>query len=440
MADASPSQSAPAASPAFAPGWLGWSMWGLGALLYLLGFFQRVAPAVLTRELMSDFGLAAASLGHLSALYFYAYVALQIPMGLLADAWGPRRLLSLGALGAGAGSLLFAAAPSLFWAGLGRLMVGASVAVGWVALLKLALHWFAPSRYALASGLALMVGIAGALSAGVPLRLMTDALGWRPVMLVMGLITLAMAVAIWLWVRDDPSQRGFRSHAHPEVRGPARSGGIMRGLGEVFGQHNVRLLFAAPGGMVGPVFAFSGLWGVPFLQVAYGLSPTQSAGFCSLLMLAWAVGGPVLGGLSDRIRRRKPLYLGGALAASLGWGLVAYCPGLPLWLLAAALALIGFATGGMIIGFAFAKESVPPRLTGTASGVVNMGVMLGPTVLQPAIGLVLDALWDGGLQGGVRQYQMAAFQAGFGLIVLWSLVCSLLVALTRETYCAQTRE
>ncbi|MBI4799949.1 MAG: MFS transporter [Desulfarculus sp.] len=440
MADAPASRPSPAASPAFAPAWLGWSMWGLGALLYLLGFFQRVAPAVLTRELMSDFGLAAASLGHLSALYFYAYVALQIPMGLLADAWGPRRLLSLGALGAGAGSLLFAAAPGLFWAGLGRLTVGASVAVGWVALLKLALHWFPPSRYALASGLALMVGIAGALSAGVPLRLLTDALGWRPVMLVMGLIPLVMAVAIWLWVRDDPGQRGYRSHAHPEVRGPARSGGVWRGLGEVFGQHNIRLLFAAPGGMVGPVFAFSGLWGVPFLQVAYGLSPTLSAGLCSLLMLGWAAGGPVLGGLSDRLGRRKPLYLGGALAASLGWGLVAYCPGLPLWLLAAALALIGFATGGMIIGFAFAKESVPPRLAGTASGVVNMGVMLGPTILQPAIGLVLDALWDGGLQGGVRQYPLAAFQAGFSLIVLWSLLCSLLLALTRETHCAQTRE
>ena len=113
MKNTSVSKPAPLASLPLAPWWLGWSMWGLGALLYLLGFFQRVAPAVLTQELMSEFGLAATSLGQLSALYFYSYVALQIPVGILVDAWGPRRLLSLGALGAGMGSLLFAAAPGV---------------------------------------------------------------------------------------------------------------------------------------------------------------------------------------------------------------------------------------------------------------------------------------------------------------------------------------
>ncbi len=122
-----------------------WTVWGLGATLYLMGFYQRVAPAVMTSELMESFAIGAAGLGNLSGFYFYSYVAMQVPTGILADRWGPRRLLSLGALVAGAGSLIFAMAPSFAWAGVGRLLIGGSVAVAFVGMLKLAAHWFAPA-------------------------------------------------------------------------------------------------------------------------------------------------------------------------------------------------------------------------------------------------------------------------------------------------------
>ena len=114
------------------PAALAWSVWGLGAGLFLLGFFHRVAPAVLHRELSVDFGLNATSLGSLSALYFYSYVAMQIPTGLIADRVGPRRLLIGGIIISTLGAILFALAPSLFWAGLGRFLIGGSVAVGFV--------------------------------------------------------------------------------------------------------------------------------------------------------------------------------------------------------------------------------------------------------------------------------------------------------------------
>ena len=93
---------------------ISWMVWGLGALLYLIGFYQRVAPGVMTSELMVDFSLSAIALGNLSAFYFYSYVAMQVPTGLLADHWGPRRLLTLGATVAAIGTLIFAHAPELF--------------------------------------------------------------------------------------------------------------------------------------------------------------------------------------------------------------------------------------------------------------------------------------------------------------------------------------
>ncbi|MBU0463621.1 MAG: MFS transporter, partial [Proteobacteria bacterium] len=127
---------------------LAWFIWGLGALFYLAGFFQRVAPAVMTQELMQDFNISASGLGHLSGLYFYAYVAMQIPTGILADTMGPRKLLTAGCMVAGLGTLLFALSPGFFWAGLGRLLIGGSVAVAFVGLLKLSSSWFPKKIYA----------------------------------------------------------------------------------------------------------------------------------------------------------------------------------------------------------------------------------------------------------------------------------------------------
>ena len=114
------------------PLYLAWLIWSLGALLYLMGFFYRVAPAVITVELMQDFNISAAALGNLSAFYFYSYVAMQIPTGIMADTWGPRRLLAFGALIASFGTAMFALAPNLWWASAGRLLIGGSVAVAYV--------------------------------------------------------------------------------------------------------------------------------------------------------------------------------------------------------------------------------------------------------------------------------------------------------------------
>jgi sugar phosphate permease len=411
-------------------------MWGLCAVFYLVGFFQRVAPAVMTAELMSDFQVGAAGLGHLSAFYFYSYVAMQIPTGILSDRWGPRRLLSAGALVAAVGSLLFGLSSGMMWAGVGRLLVGGSVAVAFVGMLKMAAHWFPAQRYAMATGLALFSGVLGAVSAGIPLRWMVVHTGWRPVMIGAAVLSAGLALAIRIWVRDDPREKGFVSYA-PASHGsgnPARSG-LLAGLAAVFRYRNTWLLFLIPAGMVGCVLTFSGLWGVPFLTTHYNMSSVQAAGICSTLLVAWAVGGPVFGGLSDRLGRRKPLYVAGAFIAASGWTVLLYWPELSVSFITPLLILIGFATGTMVISFAFIKESVPPHLAGTAAGVINMGVMMGPMLLQPAIGWVLDRHWDGRMLGNARVYDLEAYQQAFLLMTGWVVLSFLLILFARETHC-----
>jgi nitrate/nitrite transporter NarK len=415
---------------------LAWFMWGLGAALYLIGFYQRVAPAVMTGELMQDFGISAAGLGNLSAFYFYSYVAMQTPTGILADRLGPRRLLTMGALIASLGGLIFGLAPTMMWAGLGRLLIGGSVAVAFVGTLKLASHWFAPRQFALATGIALFCGIIGAVFAGVPLRLLVTSVGWRPVMTVSALITLAVAAAIWLFVRDDPAEKGYLSYS-PESGGETAEFSILAGIKEIFRYRNTWLLCLIPGGVVGCILTFSGLWGVPFLVTHYGLTPARAAALNSAILIAWAIGGPLCGGLSDRMGLRKPLYVICNAILVIAWGIIIFIPGLPLPLLTGLVLLAGLASGGMIIGFAFIKESVPSNLGGTASGILNMGVMTGPMIMQPAVGWILDLKWQGAVIDGSKIYSFSAYRCGFALMLSWAVLSAVLILFTKETYCRQ---
>ncbi|MEE9598320.1 MAG: MFS transporter [Acidiferrobacterales bacterium] len=421
-------------SRTYPPSTLAWSVWGLAGILYLIGFYQRVAPAVMTDELTADFALDATTLGSLSAFYFYSYVIMQIPTGILADRLGPKNLLTLGALVTGLGTYVFATATIVLWAELGRLLIGGGVAVAFVCMLKLADHWLAPKHYALATGIALCFGIIGAVFAGVPLRIAIDAYGWREVMFFSATLPFGVAALIWCLVRNDPTERGYRSYGH--VRHAEDTPfKVMAGLKRIFQYRNTWILSLLPGSVVGSVLTFSGLWGVPFLTTHYGLSKTSAAAIATSVLVAWAVSGPILGAWSDRLGKRKPLY-----AISLGalvplWGVLLFVPNLPVPLLISLLLAIGLMSGCMIIGFAFAKESVPRALSGTVSGVVNMGVMLGPMLLQPGVGFVLDRYGATIGEGGSLRYSLTAYQAGFSLMLVWLLVGFALILFSRETHC-----
>lgn len=415
---------------------LAWLVWGVGALFYLMAFFQRVAPAVMTDALMREFQIGATALGNLSALYFYSYVAMQIPTGIIADRWGPRRLLSFGALVAGLGALLFALAPGMLLVGTGRFLIGGSVAVAFVGVLQLTNNWFPPRYYAMAAGMALFVGIIGAVCAGPPLRLLVDQYGWRATIMASSLATFAIAAAIWILVRDYPCEKGFCDWTPSGQTGaPAERLSVLAGLGKVLRYRNTLLLFLVPGGVVGPVLTFSGLWGVPFLTTHHDFSPAWASALTTTVLVAWAVGGPLFGWLSDHTGRRKPLYLGGCTLTLAGWSIAIFAENLPLPALIAVLVVTGFSSGCMIIGFAYAKESVPASLSGTGTGVINMGVMSGPMLLQPLVGWMLDLHWDGLLEDGVRLYGVDAYQAGFSLMVAWTALAMVLLCFTRETHC-----
>lgn len=430
MASQHPSDSTPRLPPVS----LAWLTWGLLASLYFVGYFQRVAPAVMVDELMRDFSIAATMLGNLSAIYFYTYAAMQIPSGLLADAVGPRRVATAAAGVAVVGTVLFAQADTLWMASLGRGLIGASVAVAFVACMKLAGHWFPANRFATVTGISLLIGNLGGVLAGVPLSEAVASVGWRTAMLASAGVTLVLAIVVWRWVRDDPSERGYASHAHPEALNNSAMS-PRRSLKLVVSERDTWLLFFAGGLIAAPVLTFAGLWGVPYLVQVHGLERSHAAVFTTTMLLGFAVGGPLLGALSDRVGRRKLPYLGAALVHALGWMLFLWIDDLSASALYLLFAVIGFSAGGLIIGFAFSREVNHPGAAGTVGGVVNMAVLGFAAIQQSAMGWILDRNWRGAVIEGARIYDAAAYHAAFLWLAISAVGAVVFVVLTRETYC-----
>ncbi len=415
------------------PLWLSWAMWGLVMGLYFIGFFQRMAPAVMAEDLMRDFKLGGALLGNLSAMYFYSYALMQIPSGLLADRLGSRRLAGGACAVAACGIILFSVGTSIWFAYAGRLLIGASVAVAWVTCMKLAGHWFPPNRFATVTGVGLVVGNLGGVLAGVPLSEAVSLFGWRLSMAASGLLTFAVALAIWLAVRDDPQEYGYRSFAHSSV---LKNGNLPAGaaLRSVILNRQTWLLFFAGGLTAAPVLTFAGLWGVPYLTQVHQLDRTAAATITSTMLIAWAVGGPVLGGISDRLGRRKLPYLLSSFFAALFWGVFLFAE-LPYLLLYPLVALIGFSSAGLIIGFAFAREVNHPGATGAVGGFVNMSVLGIAAIMQPVLGSILDRGWDGAMVNGARVYSEAAYLSAFSWLLVSTILAVVMVQFTTESFC-----
>jgi MFS family permease len=396
--------------------------WLTGALFFFYAWVLRVAPSVMVEELMRDFAVGAAVLGNLSAAYFYGYAGMQIPVGLLLDRFGPRRLLAIASLACAAGCVLFAAGETLAAVTAGRFLIGASAAFSLVGAMAVAGQWFRPDRFAVFSGLAMAMGMAGGVLGQAPLRLAVEASDWRTVNLLLALGGVALCVAAWATVRD-------------RWRGSGGLGDVLANLRIVARNPQTWLIALAGLGTSSPLLGFAGLWGVPFLETAYGLPRTFAATLTSLLFVGWGVGAPLLGWLSDRIGRRRPVLLMGLVLEMAALAVLIYVPGLPIAVVGFLCFLVGLLGSAQIVCFALAKENQPPTLSGTAIGFVNGMVTGAGALFQPLVGLLLDLAWSGETAHGARVYGIDAYHVALGSLVVCGVVGGLCLLAVRETYC-----
>jgi sugar phosphate permease len=365
------------------------TIYGIVLASYVLSFFHRTAPAAIAGELTKAFSIGSAVLGTLAATYFYVYTLLQIPVGVLADTLGPRRILAAGSIVAGLGSLLFALAPSWEIAASGRTLVGIGVAVSFIALLKITAVWFPPQRFATMNGVALFAGNLGAVIAGAPLAWVVTWASWRAVFGGLAVLSLALGVATWIVVRDRPEARGFE----PVNRSAPTSGAPLhwtQALGQVLANPATWPGFFVNIGVGGSFLAWAGLWSVPFLQDVHGVSRVAAAQHASLFLLGVAFGALIVGVVSDRLANRKGVMLVYTFAYALSWLPWVFGVKFAPWASHLWFLLMGLLVPGFVLTWTVAKEVNRPEHAGMATSVVNVGIFLGTGMLQPLIGWLLD--------------------------------------------------
>ena len=205
---------------------LRWSAFIIVGMAYILSFFHRFAPGAIASDLQQTFHASSAELGSLAATYFYVYTVMQIPTGVLADTWGPRRIVTIGGVLAGIGAILFGSAETLAAASAGRLLVGLGVSVMFISMLKLNAAWFHDRHFATMTGMTILLGNVGSILATSPLSAALSLMSWRSVFIDIGIFSLLLALLAWLLVRDNPGSVGLPSlrELDGQTAHPARKG------------------------------------------------------------------------------------------------------------------------------------------------------------------------------------------------------------------------
>jgi sugar phosphate permease len=405
----------------------------LAACAFVLAFFHRVSLGAITGELQQAFAVGGAALGALAATYFYVYTLMQIPTGVLVDTLGPRRVVAVGGLVAGIGSVMFGFAPTWVEAALGRTLVGLGVSVVFVAMLKVAAGWFHDRQFATVSSLGIVSGNVGAVLSVAPFAVLVTHVSWRSVYVAAGCVSLVIAWFAWRHMRDRPSAAGFTEA--DVATAPEDRPGWRTELGAVIRNRDIWPGFVVLVTGSASYIAFVGLWLVPYLMQVHGMSRSLAAFHASTTLVGFTAWAFCTAWLSDRIGRRRPVIIGGLGLYTLCWTPIIAAVPLPLPASLALFLLLGASATGFTLCWSCAKEVSPPWLSGMSISFVNSGQFLGAGVLQPLVGWILDHGWRGEIVEGMRLYAVADYRAALGLLAACAAAGVIAACFMPETRC-----
>ncbi len=407
-----------------------WLVFAVLAGGYILVYFHRLAPAVVAVDMMHDLKAGGTLIGLLGSAYFYPYALMQLPAGLLADSWGPRRTIALFSLIACLGSLILGLAPTSAIAIIGRTMVGLGVAMLFVPTMKILTEWFRPREFSSMTGILLAMGGVGSLVATSPLALLTEWLGWRSAFFIVAGLTLLLAGLVWSIVRDRPSEFGWQSPIDTHFQKQTVAD-LIAGVRTVVGNRYFWPLAAWFFFQTAIFFSFAGLWGGPYLQQIYGLDRTSAGQVLSMSAIGLIIGGPLQSWLSSRLfKRRKPVLIISSLVTIGLTCLLAFTTdGMSMPVLYLLCLLLGvFTAASVVIGFSATKELFPARIAGTSIGLINLFPFAGGAVFQPLLGLALERSCKIG-----ENFTLLGYQHAFLILFSCAAIALLASLFVKET-------
>jgi MFS family permease len=386
--------------------------WLVTALYYFYQYTLRSAPAVMMPQLGDAFGLTAMGVASMVGLFYWGYSPFSLVAGAAMDGLGPRRVVPIGAAAVGIGSLLFATGDSSL-ASFGRFLQGAGGVFALVGAIFIATSSFPPSRAATLIGATQMFGMAGG-SAGqfVVGPIIASGVPWSTFWTGMGLAGIVISVILYFLI-PAPEE------AKPRPGWVKAAAG---GLGVVFKNPQSILCGMIAGFLFIPTTIFDMVWGVRYLQEAHGFEYAEAVLRSSLVPFGWIIGCPVLGFISDRIGRRKPVIIASAAVLLLCMAWILYGPVgiLPPYVVAI---VAGIASGAAMLPYTVIKEANPPAVSGSATGVINFLNFTFSALLGPVFGWVLVTASGGAAKMSLDHYQ-TAFEPllyGVGLAIVLTL-------------------
>jgi MFS family permease len=392
-------------------------VWLLTAVFYFYQYAMRSAPAVMIPQLSDAFGFTALGVASMVGIFYYGYSPFSLVAGASMDRFGPRWLVPCAAAVVGIGALLFATGNSEA-ASIGRFLQGAGGVFALVGAIYIATKNFAPSQAATLIGATQMFGMAGGAAGQFVVGPMIGrGLPWNHFWIGMGVGGLLIAVLLFLLIPNEkPTEQAGRGLKT-----------IAAGFAAVFRNPQSILCGLISGLLFIPTTIFDMIWGVRYLQEAHGLDYGSAVMRSATVPIGWIIGCPLLGFISDRIGRRKPVIIGGALLllACLAWILYGKPDVFPPYVLGL---VAGLASGAAMLPYTVIKEANPPQFGGTATGVINFLNFTFSAVLGPVFGWILAQV-----SGGAAQMELAHYQTAFMPLLFGVGIAIILALILRET-------
>ncbi len=402
-----------------------WLIFALGALHFLVSQLYRTSNAVLAPWLTRDLSLDTEGLGLMSAAFFYAFALTQIPISLLLDKIGAKRLMIVFSFVGIAGGLMFSVARSLELGVAGRLLLGVGMACNLMGPLKLLTAWFPPLTFATLSGVLYSIGTLGNIVSATPLVLLVEQLGWRlSFQAIIGFHVLLTLALFWV-VQDKPGSSSASLRAAPATGTP---GSRFAGLGILLKSKDYWIISAGTFVRYGTHAALQALWAGPLLMEVMGYAPVQAGNILLMLNIGMILGGPLWGAAADRVfRTPKWIVAVGLLILALITLVLRTLPqGTGPLVTGAVFFFFGLASATGLHVYAHIKTLVPNEMAGAAMSGTNFFTMMGPAVFLQGLGIVMQTLHPSASRGS------EAFAASLLICAVSQAVIGVLYLFTRS--------
>ncbi|MDP3372431.1 MAG: MFS transporter [Candidatus Paracaedibacteraceae bacterium] len=395
----------------------GYAIWSAVALFFFYQYILRVSPSVMVNELRFDFSLTAEQFSYFGAFYLYAYSLLQIPVGLMVDKYGVKRVVLMSITLCVLSTILASVTHHLYMAYLSRILMGAGSACAFMCTLKIVVDYIPKSKNGIWMGATLTLGVAGALIAGKPLSLAMDMFGWRHALLLTTIIGASIFVfSAFILPREKIAQ---------PVAGLNASSDILKGIREILSTRMVLIYAFLAVGLYTPLSVMADLWGVAYIMSKFGLDRSHAAEVSMMLYIGLCIGSLVLPYLAekyDALNQTIRICIFGILSSLCA---ILFLPNLGAFEISILFLLLGLFCGAEMLCFTGVVRCAPAGKTGVTLGITNTANMLGGAFAQQIIGFLLDRFfWKGALDtNGHRFYEQQDYTYALASLIIILILC-----------------